>query len=115
MDNGDGTGDTYTDLEVQEAVWTLLNGDSFLINNPDPDLDFVQDNGNGVREPGELATQENVDEIVAMVNGSADAEGFEAGEGDLVTLILDPFDPADQVQPFIVAIEWDVLKEDCIC
>jgi hypothetical protein len=113
QDNGDGTGDTYTDLEVQEAIWTLLNGDTFFINSPNNN--FVNDNENGVREPGEQATLENVAEIVAAVNASTEAEGFEAGAGDLVGLIFDPTAPAQQEQPFIVAVAFDDLAQDCIC
>ena len=103
MDNGDGTATTYTDAEVQLAIWGITDGNSDFIGNPEG-----------------LGTQENVQEILsaALENG----EGFEAGAGDLFTLVLNPVDLQpdsieffDHDQSFIVALPFDEFKEDCIC
>ena len=114
QDNGDGTGDTYTDLEVQEAIWLLLNGETFFINDPDF-AGVAPDDGDGVREEaeGEIATLANAQEIVdaALTFG----EGFEAVEGQQVGLILDPVDPAQQEQPFIVTVSFNDWMQDCVC
>lgn len=111
VDNGDGAGDTYSDLEVQEAIWLLLNGDTFFINNPGfTNPEFMDDN-NGVRDGVELATQQNAEEIAmaAMAQG----DGFIAGDGDVIGLILDPTDPSTQDQPFVIGVRFDDI--DCIC
>ncbi len=113
QDNGDGLGDTYTDLEVQEAVWSILNGQTFAINTGALPAGFADDDEDGVREPGENGTLENVAEIVALAE--AQGEGFEAGEGQLVGLILDPTSPSSQQQPFLIAVEFDELAQDCFC
>ena len=114
LDNGDGTGDTYTDLEVQEAIWLLLNNDTFFLNSPDfAGIDEVTDNENGVRDGVEIATIENAMEIAMLAMTAGD--GFEAGAGDIVGLIVDPTDPEEQEQPFIIGVEFDTLADDCIC
>ena len=96
MDNGDGNGQTYTEAEIQGAIWALTD-----------DIIFVN-SGQG--------TKANVQEIydLALANG----EGFEAGEGDIVGLILDPTDAAVAVgdeQPLIIGVHWDDLAQDCLC
>ena len=108
-DNGDGTGDTYTDFEVQEAIWTLMNGQTYFINafgNPE-----LTDNDNGVRDGAEIGTVENINEIVSAA--LSHGEGFVAQDGDIVGLIIDPFDPTNQEQPFVIAVNYDDI--DCIC
>ena len=97
QDNGDGTGQTYTDAEIQGAIWGLTD---FFV---------------GVEAGG--GTVENALEIVdaAFQNG----EGFEAQEGDLIGLFLDPT-PASEaatghVQPFIIAVRYEDLEEECVC
>ena len=94
VDNGEGS--NYTDAEIQGAIWGLTDGFTFVF-------------------PGE-GTNANANEIrdLALANG----EGFEAGEGDIVGLFLDPTDPtidAGHSQPFIVGIPFDDLSQDCIC
>ncbi len=44
-------------------------------------------------------------------------EGFEAGSGDIVGLILDPIAPdADpNTQPVVIGVEWEDLAQDCFC
>lgn len=96
MDNGDGTGQTYTEAEIQGAIWGLT--DSIVFVNP------------------ALGTTANAREIynLALANG----EGFEAGEGDIVGLILDPTAAAEAAgnkQPIIIGIDWDDLAQDCLC
>ena len=110
VDNGDGTGDTYTDLEVQEAIWTLLNGQPSIINNGFINPEF-NDDENGVRDGAELATLENINEIAmeAMTMGAS----FVAGDGDVIGLILEPTDPSQQDQPFVIGVNFDDI--DCIC
>ncbi|MEM8754084.1 MAG: hypothetical protein AAGF90_13985, partial [Pseudomonadota bacterium] len=96
VDNGDGTGTNYTGNEIQRAIWTLTN-ESDGYNN----------------------RSANAQEIVDLAR--AEGEGFIAGEGDKVAVILNPvfaddLPAADQpYQPFVVAYDYDTLKEDCIC
>ncbi|PJI86372.1 cadherin domain-containing protein [Yoonia maricola] len=109
--NGDTSGATagrnYTEAEIQHAIWGLTDGNSQM------NLDtFIGGQYNG--------TQENVDELLelALANG----EGFEAGEGDLLTLILDPTEVQvgvaeadDYDQAFIVTVSFDDFMQDSIC
>lgn len=95
-DNGDGKGQTYTEAEIQGAIWGLT------------------DNAVSVRSG--LGTIANAREIynLALANG----EGFEAGEGDIVGLILDPTAEAEAAgnrQPLIIGVTWDDLAQDCDC
>ncbi len=98
--NQDFTSQGYTDLEVQGAIWTFTNGDDFIFGPGGTVGDGV--NGN----------QANVDTIVALA--SANGEGYTPGEGDLLGLLLTPTDPAGH-QPFIVAVEFSQLEQDCDC
>ncbi len=90
MDNGDGTGEAYTDAEIQGAIWGLVDDETTTL-------------GGG--------TTANAEEIIdlALENG----EGFEAGNGDIHTVLIVP--AADEapanVQPFIIGIE----HTDAIC
>ena len=96
IDNGDGTmGETYTDAEIQGAIWALT--DSIV---------FVLDGG---------GTTENAQEILDMA--VAGGEGFVAGVDDLVGLFVYPtgeiIGELDMdTQPFIVAVPFDTLA-DC--
>lgn len=99
LDNGDGTGTTYTQAEIQGAIWGLTD-----------DIVFVEE------ELQNYGTTENAQEIYEMA--LANGRGFEAGEGDIVGLILDPVEgpDADQpIQPFIIGIQWDDIAQDCLC
>jgi len=120
MDNGDGTSTNYTGNEIQDAIW-------FLTNDRDvPSIPFLP------------AAQANSQEIIDFalndidMDGVADggAEGFVAGEGDLVGVILAPALDANAVdldtgelipldnqplQPFIVGISFQDLEEACDC
>ncbi|MCV6586981.1 MAG: carboxypeptidase regulatory-like domain-containing protein [Marinibacterium sp.] len=90
--NQDFTSNGYTDAEVQAAIWGLTDS-----------IDFI---------PSEFGDLEDVREIVdlAVNNG----EGFEAGQGDIVGLIIDPNPATDEnSQPFILGVAFDSL--DCIC
>ena len=96
MDNGDGTGTNYTEAEIQGAIWGLTD-----------DIVFVSSS---------LGTNANAQEIydLALANG----EGFVAGEGDIVGLVLDPTAEAEAAgnsQPLIIGVEWDMLEQDCFC
>ena len=71
------------------------------------------DDNDGVREANELATVQNATEIAMRAMDEGD--GFVAEEGDLIGLILDPFHPATQEQPFIIGVSFDALAEECIC
>ncbi|GFE50336.1 hypothetical protein So717_20890 [Roseobacter cerasinus] len=106
VDNGDGNGKTYTDFEVQEAIWTLMNGDTFVIN--EFPFQEVTDNNNGVRDGLEIGTVENINEIVQIA--LAQGDGFVAQDGDIFGLIIDPTSPDGQDQPFIFGVEYE-----CIC
>lgn len=94
IDNGDGKGATYTDAEVQGAIWGLT--DNFVYVAP----------GGG--------TKANAQEILnkALVQG----EGFVAGKGDIVGLVIAPTAESQakgHYQPFIVGVEYDDLLLDC--
>lgn len=96
LDNGDGQGETYTDAEIQGAIWGLTD-----------DIVFVADGG---------GTQSNAQEILdlAVANG----EGFKAGEGDVIGLILDPTSETEDQghsQPFILAVAFEQLEQECVC
>lgn len=96
MDNGDGTGKTYTEAEIQGAIWGLTDNIVFVASG--------------------LGTKANAQEIynLALANG----EGFVAGEGDIVGLILDPTAAAEAAgnkQPLIIGVEFDDLAQDCLC
>lgn len=95
-DNGDGKGQAYTEAEIQGAIWGLTDNIVF-VNSA-------------------LGSTANAREIynLALAHG----EGFEAGEGDIVGLILDPTAAAEAAgnrQPIIIGIEWDDLAQDCFC
>ena len=97
VDNGDGNAETYTGAEVQGAIWALTNGDTLE--------DFGEPGGVFVNPL--FGSVDNAQEIVdlALANG----EGFEAGEGDVVGVYIDPVTTPGFTQPFIVAID---LYED---
>ncbi|MDW3223545.1 MAG: SdrD B-like domain-containing protein [Paracoccaceae bacterium] len=96
----DGTGSVdgnFTGWEVQFAIWELTNGIS-----SDVTFDVAP----------EIGQIDDVDFIIsqALANG----EGFEAGVGDILGVILDP-NPATSTnaQPFIIGINFE--DYDCIC
>ena len=94
--NQDFNGQGYTDGEIQGAIWGLMDN-----------IVFIADGGGDVAD-----AQEIVD--LAIANG----EGFEAAEGDIIGLFIDPTtdtETAGHNQPFIVGVEWTQLEEDCIC
>lgn len=99
QDNGDGVGKTFTEAEIQGAIWGLT--DNFLfVNEAIPSF----------------GTKANAQEIydMALANG----EGFVAGKGDIVSIILDPTSAAiaaGNKQPIIIGVEWDALAQDCFC
>ena len=112
IDNGDGTGETYTDGEIQGAIWALT--DSVL----------TVASGNG--------TDANALEIFQFALNDANrdgvndggAEGFEVGgvnagifteNNNIVGLFIDPTTDTELLghsQPFMVGVN---LFEDCIC
>lgn len=97
MDNGEGG--TYTQAEIQGAIWGLTD-----------DIVYVEETNQN------YGTTENAQEIYEMA--LANGEGFEAGEGDIVGLILDPTEDAgatEDIQPFIIGINFDDLAQDCLC
>ena len=103
MDNGDGNGKTYTEAEIQGAIWGLTNGESFIFVN---------------QANSTFGTIANAQEIYRMALDADDAEGFVPGEGDIVSLILDPTAAAiaaGNKQPIIIGVEWDDLAQDCLC
>lgn len=94
VDNGDGTGETYNDMEIQGAIWALTDGVLFA----------------------PIGTEQNAQEILdaALANG----EGFEAGQGDIVGLLITPTAEAQQQghkQPLIIGVAFDTLAQDCVC
>ena len=112
VDNGDGNNKVYTDLEIQEAILVLLNGDNILINNPAYGSAFT-DNNNGVRDGVEKGTIQNIHQIADLALALGD--GFQAGAGDILGLILDPTSPVGQDQPMIIGVQFDLFAENCLC
>ena len=98
QDNGDGLGETYTDAEIQGAIWGLTDNFIFL-GGP------------------EVGTVDNAIEIA--LEAQANGEGFVAGEGDIVGLFIDPTLATEQnpghAQPFIIGVPFSDLAEECIC
>ncbi|MDO5631676.1 MAG: SdrD B-like domain-containing protein [Paracoccus sp. (in: a-proteobacteria)] len=95
-DNGDGTNTTYTEAEIQGAIWGLTDGIVFV----QPDYNY--------------GTTANAQEIydLAMAQGN----GFEPGEGDIIGLILEPTGAnGNHEQPFIIGVNWNDLALDCLC
>ncbi|MDO5704783.1 MAG: SdrD B-like domain-containing protein, partial [Paracoccus sp. (in: a-proteobacteria)] len=94
MSNGDGG--TYTEAEVQGAIWGLTDG-----------IVFVQ-------ESYGYGTTENAQEIYEMA--LANGDGFVPGEGDIIGLILEPTGAnGEHEQPFIIGVNWNDLALDCLC
>ena len=98
VDNGDGVGTNFTDAEIQFAIWGITDNDSTVTAGTD-------------------ATQENVDQLIALAQENGN--DFEAGEGDLVSFILNPDEDQAQAesddhdQAFIVFARFEDF--DCIC
>ncbi|WP_342076995.1 SdrD B-like domain-containing protein [Yoonia sp. SS1-5] len=72
---GAGAGQNYTEIEIQHAIWGLTDDNSELMMP-----EAVGGHYNG--------TQENIDTLLALAH--ANGEGFVPGDGDMVTIILDP-------------------------
>lgn len=99
IDNGDGTGKTYTGGEIQGAIWGLTD-DYLFVNEAVPAF-------------GTIANAQEIYQL-ALANG----EGFTPGEGDIVGIILDPLDPTGVhgiEQPFIIGVAFNDLALDCLC
>lgn len=98
QDNGDGTGETYTEGEIQGAIWGFTDG-----------FDFIDD------VPDAFGTDENSVEIYqAAIDAGAAAESYVPDTGDIVALLLATDDPS-AVQPLIIGVEFDNLAQDCVC
>ncbi|MFQ8433596.1 SdrD B-like domain-containing protein [Amaricoccus sp. W119] len=98
MDNGDGTGETYTEREIQGAIWGLTDN-----------IVFVNETVND-------GTTANAQEIydLALANG----QGFTPGEGDIVGIAAVPTAEAEAVgneQTTIIGIRYENLEQDCDC
>ena len=66
------------------------------------------------------AYQQRKDAILFNSGGSANlallhGNGFVAGHGDILGLILDPTAPAGQDQPFIIGVQFNLFEENCLC
>ena len=87
----------FTGWEVQRAIWELTD---------DVDTDYLS-----ALDPA-YGSDAAVDEIVAAA--LANGEGFEAGLGDIVGLVVNPNpDTETNSQPFIVGVR--VEDYDCLC
>ncbi|WP_344846142.1 SdrD B-like domain-containing protein [Celeribacter arenosi] len=87
----------FTGWEVQRAIWELTDSE---------DLGYLD----GI-DPG-FGLDANVQSILA--DATANGEGFVAGVGDEVALVIDPGSAtASNRQPFIVTIEFE--DYDCLC
>ncbi|SDZ95172.1 SdrD B-like domain-containing protein [Rubrimonas cliftonensis] len=93
----------FTQGNIQRAIWNLLDG------GPDSVLNGSVAN-NGFNANPEFSSFADAFELTerALAN-----DGFVAGEGDMVGLLLDPVESG--VQPFVIAVEFDALTADCLC
>ncbi|MEL6522481.1 MAG: SdrD B-like domain-containing protein [Pseudomonadota bacterium] len=102
--NQDFGGQGFSDGEIQAAIWSLTDGDVI------EDAGFA--NGVFVADGAGEAEDALLIQQAALANG----EGFEAGPGGVVGLLIDPdadSDAAGFEQPFIIAANFDDI--DCIC
>ncbi|MEO0861263.1 MAG: SdrD B-like domain-containing protein [Pseudomonadota bacterium] len=87
----------FTGWEVQRAIWEFTDGF---------DTDFQSD-----IDPI-FGDDANVDILVAQA--LANGDGFQAGVGDVIGVILDPNPVTDaNSQPFILAVDFESF--DCLC
>lgn len=98
--NQDFTNDAsgrFNDWEVQRAIWELTNKDDL--------------SGLDALSPG-FGQDADVDYILAQA--AANGEGFVAGVGDIIGVIVDPgnSDP-NNLQPFIIGMKFQ--DYDCLC
>lgn len=95
--NQDYEGQGFTGYEVQSAIWALTDGYDYT-----PPLDFFP----------QLGDAADVDSILA--DAFANGEGFQAGVGDVIGVVIDP-NPAtaQNEQPFVLAINFE--DYDCLC
>jgi len=101
VDGGARPGETYSDAEIQAAIWALTDFQAFTLGT-------IPDSG----------TFENAVEIYFEALNTAEAEGFTPGEGDIIGLFLDPkaeSEAAGHFQPFIIGVPFDDLAQDCLC
>ena len=94
----DGTGETYTEREIQGAIWGLTDN-----------IVFVNETVND-------GTTANAQEIydLALANG----QGFTPGEGDIVGIAAVPTAEAEAAgneQTTIIGIRYENLEQDCDC
>jgi hypothetical protein len=98
-DNGDGQGKTYTDVEIQGAIWGFTDGMVYVNNAL----------GAG--------TQANAVEIYNAAQAALADPDFSAGD-DVIALLLTPTDAsvaAGNKQPFVIGVAFDALAQDCLC
>ena len=103
--NQDYASQGFSDGEVQGAIWALTDG----IRLED---EFGLEGGVFIAEGGGDVD----DALLILEDALANGEGFEAGSGDIVGLVIDPGAEAEAegfVQPFIVGVAYDDL--DCLC
>ncbi len=93
----------YTQGDMQRAIWNLVNGGSDSILNSSALNSYFNANP----EFGNFTKAKELTDL-ALAN-----DGFEAGEGDIVGLILDPV--GADTQPLVIGVEFDDLKELCDC
>ncbi|WPY96651.1 hypothetical protein T8T21_19090 (plasmid) [Limimaricola variabilis] len=93
-----GSGGTFTQAEIQGAIWGLLD-DFVFVNEAYPAF-------------GKTANARKIYDM-ALAQG----DGFEAGADDLVGLILQPTAAAESDgnhQPFVVGLAFEMLEQDCL-
>ncbi|MEO1612892.1 MAG: SdrD B-like domain-containing protein, partial [Pseudomonadota bacterium] len=94
----------FSQGNIQRAIWNLVDGgDDNVLDGTAATFFFNQNPEFGDAAPAlEISNR-------ALSQG----EGFVAGEGDKVGLVLDPVQ--DGVQPLVIAVDYDELVLDCIC
>ncbi len=106
--NQDFENNGFTGWEVQRAIWELTD---------DEDLAFLDTIINPGTTVSGFGSDANVDTILAQAAVDASmggGEGFVAGVGDVIGVIVDPGDAdPNNAQPFIVALPWE--QYDCLC
>lgn len=91
------SGGRINDWEVQRAIWELTNNE---------DLSFFDGVSTGFGQ--------DADVNFILAQAAANGEGFQAGVGDIVAVIIDPGSSnAANQQPFVIGMKFEAY--DCLC